>query len=256
MPSFELLTRGRSYCSRQRRAVWPGRCRRGPTSANLTHLEWPCGAAPASGTCGETMFTSADANILVGFHTDRYTALSASPPPMAKSERLVLRASDLRWAVRTPWKASIGFSKLAIVWRFGGGAAFTKPSAVNMSWPTFPRCPDAVASRRRRRSRWMAPKSTCRGPRVRSILPSRDVLDLCLTPGQVWRSVICTPFNCQGLTCKGVLAAPVCFAAPLVKESLSRRQRLRDCDELPDLHCEMKKQSRQKSAEQTNTRPL
>ena len=70
---------------------------------------------------------------------ERKTALSASPPPIARSDNAVLRASDLRWAVLTAGNASIGLSKLAIVWRFGGGAAFTKPSAVNSSWPTFPK---------------------------------------------------------------------------------------------------------------------
>ena len=71
---------------------------------------------------------------------ERKTALSASPPPMAKSERLVLRASDLRWAVLTAWNASIPLSNVLVVWRRGGrGAAFTKPSAVNSSWPTFPK---------------------------------------------------------------------------------------------------------------------
>ena len=71
---------------------------------------------------------------------ERKTALSASPPPIAKSDKLVLRASDFRWAVLTAWNASIPLSTVLVVWRRGGrGAAFTKPSAVNSSWPTFPK---------------------------------------------------------------------------------------------------------------------
>ena len=38
---------------------------------------------------------------------ERKTALSASPPPIARSDNGVLRASDLRWAVLTAWNASI-----------------------------------------------------------------------------------------------------------------------------------------------------
>ena len=43
----------------------------------------------------------------------------------------------------------------------------------------------------------MAPKSTYRGPRAMSILPSRDVRERCLCPGQVWRSGIV--FTCSRL---------------------------------------------------------